>query len=112
MSRRDDRVRLRHMIDAAREVSELLSTRTRADLDSDRLLGLGVVRLLEIVGEAAARVSEPTRAKIQSVPWHAIVGMRNRIIHGYDQVNFDIVWKTVREDLPPLIGEIEAHLGL
>lgn len=85
--------------------------RTRAQLDSDRMLNLALVRLVEIVGEAANRVSKPGQAERPEIPWRAIIGMRNRIVHGYDEVNFDILWAVIHDDLPPLIEKLKATLG-
>ena len=82
----------------------------RADLDTDRKLNLALVRLVEIIGEAAARVSQEQRGKMTTVPWDDIIGMRNRIVHGYDEVDFDILWDAVELHLPPLIRELEAAL--
>ena len=111
MTRRDDTARLRHMLDHGREAVAMLQGRTRSDLDSDRQLNLSVVRLLEIVGEAAARLTAETRGELAGLPWTEIVGLRNRVIHGYDEVDFDIVWETVTVDLPPVLSAIEAHLA-
>ena len=82
----DDLVRLRHMADAAREALEFAAGRTRTDLDMDRMLVRALTKDIEIVGEAAARVTLETRQAIPSIPWQSIVTMRNRLIHGY----FDI----------------------
>ena len=86
--------------------------KTRADLDTDRPLNLSLVRLLEIVGEAASRVPVSERAQYSGVPWVQIVGLRNRLIHGYDNVDFDILWEIVTQDLPPLVAELERILSL
>jgi uncharacterized protein with HEPN domain len=111
MSRHDTTVRLRHMLDHAREVLEMARGRVRADLDSDRQLNLALVRLLEIMGEAAARVPQADRDRFPNVPWRDVVDLRNRLIHGYDTVNFDILWAIVQHDLPPLVAELERALG-
>lgn len=92
MSRRDDRVSMRQMLDHAAEAMEALKERSRAELDQDRLLNLAIVRLLEIVGEAAGRVSESGRLAHPEIAWASIIGMRHRLAHGYDQINLDIVW--------------------
>ena len=89
MSRHETDVRLRHMLDAAREAAQMAHGRTRADLDTDRPLNLSLVRLLEVVGEAASRVPIGERPKYTGIPWVQIVGLRNRLIHGYDNVDFD-----------------------
>jgi uncharacterized protein with HEPN domain len=95
------------MIDHAREAIDLASQRTRADLDRDRIFNLAMVRLLEIIGEAAARVTEVGRERYPRVQWPEIVGMRNRIVHGYDQINFDIVWTVITQDLPALLEALK-----
>jgi uncharacterized protein with HEPN domain len=95
------------MLDHAKEASELVKDKTRADLDSDRLLNLALVRLLEIVGEAAHFVSKEDQARYVELPWAQIVALRNRLIHGYDSVDFDILWQIVTQDLPPLIAILE-----
>lgn len=111
MSRREGDIRLRHMLDHAREVVAMASGRTRGELDTDRQLNLSLVRLLEIVGEAAGRVPAEERVSYPDIPWPEIVGLRNRLIHGYDSVDFDILWQIVSEDLPPLIEALEKALG-
>jgi len=100
-------VRLRHMLDAAREAAQMARGKRRADLDTERQLNLSLVRLLEVVGEAASRVPVGDRATYSGIPWVQIVGLRNRLIHGYDNVDFDILWEIVTHDLPPLIAELE-----
>lgn len=111
MSRHDDRTRLLHMLEHAREAVAFAAKRNREDLDADRLLNLALVRLLEIVGEAAARVTTETRGQLPDVPWAEITGLRNRVVHGYDRVDFDVVWATVTSDLPPLVVQLEDFLA-
>jgi len=106
MSRHDETVRIRHMLAHVREAAELVAGRSRIDLDTDRVLGLALVRLLEIVGEAAGRVSPHVRAKHPEIPWPEIVGLRNRLIHGYDSVDMDILWEILVHDLPPLAEDL------
>jgi len=86
MSRHKSDLRLRHMLDHAKEAVAMARGRTRAELDSDRQLNLSLVRLLEIVGEAAGRVSAEERTRHVDIPWQEIVGLRNRLSHGYDSV--------------------------
>jgi len=107
---KDDLVRLRHMLDAAREAVSLASGKSRQDIGHERLLNLSLVRLVEIVGEAANRISAQTQAKYPAIRWSRIVGMRHRLIHGYDNIDFDILYSTVTEDLPELIAELELIL--
>lgn len=108
MSRRDDQARLRHMLSHAIEAVEMARGRTREELDHDRQFNLSLTRLLEIVGEAAAGVSQQTQQRDSSIPWSAIRSMRNRLIHGYDEVDFDILWDVIQKDLPELISKLRA----
>jgi uncharacterized protein with HEPN domain len=111
MSRHETDVRLHHMLDAAREAAQMAQGKSRTDLDTERQLNLSLVRLLEIVGEAASRVPVSERAQYSGVPWTQIVGLHNRLIHGYDNVDFDILWEIVTRDLPPLITELEKSIS-
>jgi uncharacterized protein with HEPN domain len=110
MTQHDDRYRLEHMLAHAVEAAAMARGRSRADLDRDRQLNLSLVRLLEIVGEAAARISGSTREQYASIAWPDIIGLRNRLIHGYDNVDFDILWDIVQMDLPVLIKQLEQIL--
>ena len=107
MSRHERDIRLRHMLDHASEAVGMVQGKTRSDLDTDRQLNLSLVRLLEIVGEAAGRVPNVECVKYPDIPWPEIVSLRNRLIHGYDRVDFDILWQIVTQDLPPLIDILE-----
>ena len=107
MTRHSDAVRLRHMLESARKAVAFTQGRTRADLDRDELLGLAVIRLLEVVGEAAKGVSGELRGNHANVDWKLIAGMRDRLIHGYFEVDLDIVWAVVKSDLPNLISVLE-----
>ena len=107
MSRHDDLVRLRHMRDYALEAQGMIAGKDRVDLDNNRMLELALVRLVEIIGEAAGRVTPETRRKLPQIPWTDVVAMRNRLIHGYDSVDHDILWTTVSDDLPVLVDSID-----
>jgi len=107
----EDKVRLRHMSDAANEIQQYVQLSTREDLDRDRKLVHSLVRLFEIIGEAAAQVSEELRDNIPEIPWSVVIGMRNRLIHAYFSINLDIVWRTSTEDIPLLITELKNLLG-
>lgn len=111
MPRPNRHLPLRHMLDHAREAVALAQGRSRADLDSDRLLELALVRLLEIVGEAASRVPNKDCARYPEIPWPQIVSLRNRLIHGYDAVDLDILWQIIEHDLPPLVSALETILS-
>lgn len=91
MPRRDTLLTLLQMYDHAAEALDMVQNRVRADLDSDRMLNLALVRLLEILGEAANRIPPEDRARYPQIPWPQLVGLRNRLIHEYDNVDFDIL---------------------
>ena len=104
-------VRLRHMLDAAREAAGFLSGKTRSDLNTDRMLVLTLLKEIEIVGEAASRVSLEGRAECDCVPWRDIIDMRNHLMHVYFDIDLDTVWKTASEDLPLLAEALERFLA-
>ena len=91
MSRHDPEIALRQMLAHAKEAVETAHGKTRADLDQDRLLSLALTRLLEIIGEAANRVPNDFQTKYPELPWLQMIGARNRLIHGYDSVDFDVL---------------------
>ena len=101
--KRDDRIRLEHMLEAARQAVGVASEKVREDLDRDRFLVLGLMKCLEIVGEAASKLSVETRVRYPDIPWPQIIGMRNRLIHAYFDIDLDRMWDTLKEDLPSLI---------
>jgi uncharacterized protein with HEPN domain len=111
MSQRDDAVPIRHMLEHAKEAISLVSGRSREELRSHRMLQLALTRLVEIVGEAAGRVSPETQSKFPAVPWREAIATRHRITHGYDVVDYDILWDTVQDDLPPLVKALEGVLA-
>jgi uncharacterized protein with HEPN domain len=106
-----DAMRLRHMLDAGREAMAFCAGRTREDLERDRQLLLAAVKDLEIIGEAATKVSAETVASCSRLPWADIIGVRHRLIHRYFDVDVEIVWNTVRVDLPPLVGLLTEALS-
>ncbi len=110
--RREDQNRVRHMVEAAREAVGFASTRTRDDLEHDRMFALAVVRCIEIIGEAATRLSEEAKAEYPNIPWRSVIGMRNRLVHAYWDIDPERVWDTLELDLPALISMLEAHVAL
>lgn len=103
----DDRIRAEHMLIAARDAAQMITGRSRADLNSDTMLRRAIVNAVQEIGEAAGRVSTSGRARLSGVDWNQIVGMRHRLVHGYDQINLDIVWKVAIEEAPALIALLE-----
>ena len=89
MSRRDDHTSIEDMLSHGGEAVDLLGKADSEQLEDNRTLQLALTRLIEIVGEAANRVSETTQGNHPEIPWHKIVGMRNRLIHGYDVTDID-----------------------
>ena len=104
--RTEDRVRLRHMIEAAESATQFIAGRSCSDLDTDRMLLFAVVRAIEVVGEAASKLSEEFRAAHPGIPWRAIVGMRNRLIHAYFDIDTETVWETTTQELPPILNQL------
>ena len=104
----EDRVRLRHMVEAADAAIGFMAGRSRADLDGNLMLAFAVVRAIGIVGEAAHHVSDEARALLPTLPWPAIIGMRHRLVHAYFEIDLETVWKTVSQELPPLREAIQG----
>ena len=107
MSRPDD-TRIRHMVEAAEKAVAFSSGRTRADLDTDEMLRFALVKLVEIVGEAAKQVTDETRKEHPRVAWAESARMRDRLVHHYFDINLDVLWSTVAEDLPALLRSLGA----
>ena len=105
--RRDD-AWLLDMLLAARDAMAFAAPLTFSEFEDDRLYQLAILKSVEIIGEAASRVSEETKAKHPEIPWAAIIGMRNRFVHAGFTIQRDILWRTVQDDLPPLIAQLEA----
>ena len=105
-----DEVRLRHMLDESRRVQRFIHDHSREDMDSDDLFAYAIVRAVEIIGEAASRISPEFRAQTPEIPWRNIIGMRNVIVHAYADVSYDIVWQVAAGNLPELILTLESLL--
>jgi uncharacterized protein with HEPN domain len=106
----DDDIRLRHLLDVATEALRFTSGRQREDLEADRQLTWALIKAIEIIGEAAGQLSEETKTELSNIPWRNIIGMRNRLVHAYFDINLDILWKTVIDGLPPLLDDINRAL--
>lgn len=107
MTQHDPKVSFLQMRDHVREAIAFTRNKTRDELMQDRVLNLALTRLLEVLGEAATRVSPELRERHSGIPWQQIIGLRNRLIHAYDQVDLEILWEIVSEDLPPLSGKLD-----
>jgi uncharacterized protein with HEPN domain len=110
MSQRNDQVYIEHTIDTANKAIGFVTGLSRDDFDNDELLRLAITHLLQIIGEAARRVSLDFRNTHSEIPWKAIVGMRSKVVHDYLNVDEDVVWNTVKNDLAPLVLELKKLL--
>jgi uncharacterized protein with HEPN domain len=108
--RKDDAVRVRHMLDFARKAVQFNKGKSRADLDSNEMLAMATIHLIEVIGEASRTISAELRHQYPEIPWDAISGTRNRLAHGYIDVDLDIVWTIVTKDLPLLIVQLRRLL--
>jgi uncharacterized protein with HEPN domain len=106
----EDAIRLRHIADALRSALRFVDGRRREDLATDEMLVFALVYALQTVGEAASRLGEETRALAPDVPWMDVIGMRNRLVHAYFDIDHDIVWNTVIDGAPDLLAAIEPLL--
>lgn len=110
MSSRDHRVTLRHIEEYALRAQEICSGKTLDILIADWQATLALERALEILGEATKRLPDDLRQHYPQVEWKAVAGMRDRLIHGYDSIDYGILWKTVHERLPALLTTVEQML--
>ena len=104
----EDRIRLRHLREAAGKALTYSDGKQRSDLD-DELLRLALTKLVEIVGEAAKSISPDGRAAIPDVPWRAAARMRDRLVHHYFDINLDVLWQTITEDLPQMLSALPSE---
>ncbi len=110
MARTDDSIYLGHMLDMTRRAVRAIESKTRAQYDEDDILRLGLTHLVQVIGEAARKVSDEFRDEHTEIPWRKIVGMRHRIVHDYMRVDEDILWQVVTNDLRALLPQLEAIL--
>jgi uncharacterized protein with HEPN domain len=98
------------MRDSARKAVQFNKGKGRADLDSNEMLAMATIHLVELLGEASRTVSSELRRQYPEIPWDLISGTRNRLVHGYIDVDLDVVWTIVTKDLPPLITRLSRIL--
>ncbi len=110
MKHPDDRVYLEHILDAIAKIERYLSGMDRDTFDQDSLVQDGVIRQVQIVGEACRRLSASLRQRYSSIPWHDITGMRNKLVHDYFGVDLDAVYDAASVDMPALKHAIERVL--
>jgi uncharacterized protein with HEPN domain len=108
----EDLIRIRHILEAAEEIVGYVSNARREDLDTNRMLLHSLVRCIEIIGEAANKVSKETQSSFPAIPWADIIAMRNRIVHAYFDINKSIVWNTATQHIPLLLIELRKIPGV
>ena len=111
MTRRDWTISVDDMRIYARHAVTFATGKTRADLDDEPQFQFAIIRAIEVIGEAAAQVPPDVRERFPAIPWPTVVGMRNRLIHGYSTVNLNVVWRIVRNELVPLIAQLDVILA-
>jgi uncharacterized protein with HEPN domain len=107
----DDQVRLEHMLDTVQRIRAMVRGRSRDAFESDEVRQLAILHLIQVLGEAASRVSAEFRDAHPELPWGQMVGMRNRIVHGYDHVDPAIVWRVATDDVEPVLAALERILA-
>jgi uncharacterized protein with HEPN domain len=105
-----DRIRVQHILDEAGEACKYAKGISFDEFVEDGKTVRAVMRSIEVMGEAASKVSIEFRKEHPDVPWQKIIGMRNRLIHVYFDIDYSIVWQTVKENLPPLIEQLQSVL--
>jgi uncharacterized protein with HEPN domain len=105
---KDDAVYLGHMLDAALKIAARTKGRTRAEYDASEDFQIILTYLIQTIGEAASRVSTEKRDQLSQIPWKQIVGMRNRIVHDYMNIDADIVWEVATANIPGLITQLQS----
>ena len=109
-SRENDRLRLQHMLDAAQLAVRFVEDMDRTTVEKSQILQKGLAKTIQDIGEAASNLTPVFRAQHPDIPWRDITDMRNFLVHVYFEIDFDIMWKTAVEDLPPLLVWLEAVL--
>jgi uncharacterized protein with HEPN domain len=107
----DDRTRMLHMPEAEQEATAFARDKTLDDLIINRLLLLGLVKEIEIIGEAASRISAEGQAFAPGIAWNKVTAMRNRLTHAYFEWNLEVIWSTLTINLPPLVRELQRALS-
>ena len=106
-----DKKRLFDMLTEAKRSQKFASGKSLEDLYNDDMLAYAIVRCLEIIGEAASTATEETRQLYPNLEWRKMIGMRNRIVHEYGNIDITIVWNTVEDIIPTLIDDLQQIIS-
>jgi len=107
---KDNWVYVGHMLDMAQKGIQILGGKNREEYGRDETMQFALIHLVQVIGEAAQHRSPEFRKAYPQVPWHEVIGMRNRIVHDYLNVDEDVIWEVVHHDLPPLIETLKTIL--
>ena len=105
---KDDSLLIKDMLESGIKATEYLGNQNYEKFSNDTLLQDAIARRLEILGEAASQISKEFQKSHSEFDWKGIIGLRNRLIHGYDYVDVEVIWKILKEDLPDLISKIKS----
>lgn len=108
MTRHEDALYLRHMLESAQKAMDFATGLSRQAFDADEMRQLATTRLLQIIGEAANKVSNEFQQQYPQIPWKQIIGMRHRLVHNYADVDQDVLWQTLQGDLPALAEVLKS----
>ena len=111
MSKRDFRLYFEDILESTKKIEGYIANLTYDDFVKDNKTIDAVVRNLETIGEAAKQIDEETKKKYDDIPWREIVDFRNRIIHGYFVIDYEIIWQIISKDLPDLKQKVEKAIG-
>lgn len=106
----EDKIRLQHILDEANEVRKYTQDISFKEFVTEGKTVRAVVRSIEVIGEAASKISIDFRKEHPEIPWEKVIGMRNRLIHVYFDIDYKIVWKTLQENLPSLVNQLKTIL--
>ena len=107
----DDAVYIGHILDTARKIADRAQGISRSDFDEDDDLQDALAHRVQVIGEAASRLSVEIRERSPQIPWNRVIGMRHRIVHAYMDIDYDILWEVATKSVPELIEMIESLVG-
>jgi uncharacterized protein with HEPN domain len=112
MTLHEDSLYARHMFESAQKALIFVTGKTRDDYQQDEVLWLALMHLVQTIGEAARNTSKDFQSEHPEIPWKSIMGIRHRIVHNYTDVDEEVIWRTINDDLAPLIQALEPFISL